>query len=121
MSFDSLWPGPPWSPNQTGTAHRLPSSPLWSSRSLIKLSVDDSGTLSVFGFHLASPNNIKSNSPRGVQARIIPAAKSSHVTLSSPPDILCECSCVGRCILKAEVFSESHSPSTVIELFCGLI
>lgn len=73
MSFDSQRPGLPWSLNQTGTARRPLSSLLSSSKSLIKLSVEDSGTPSVFWprVHLMLPNNIQSASPRGVQAGIV--------------------------------------------------
>lgn len=73
MSFDSQRLGLPWSWNQTGTAHRPLSSPLTSSKTLIKLSVEDGGILSVFrpGFLFNTASFSTSSSLRGVQARTV--------------------------------------------------
>ena len=66
MSFDSQRPGLPWSSNRGGggTAHRPLSSLLSSSKSLIKLSVEDSSTPSIGqAILLKLPDNVHPNVP----------------------------------------------------------
>lgn len=122
MSFDSQRPGLPWSLNQTGTAHRPLSSLLSSSKSLIKLSVEDGRTPSVFwpGVHLTLPNNIQSTYPRGVQARIVsllPISPARPFHLLVPPTHFVH-GCEGALVF-GEVFEKriELAPSTFTQLF----
>lgn len=120
MSFDSQRPGLPRSLDQTGTTHRPLSSLLSSSKSLIKLSVEDSSTCLLARHSFSAASQYPINPPMRCSSQDhLHAANFSCVTLSSPRPADTFCTWMRGALVFGEVFEKriKLSPSTFSQLF----